>query len=314
MRQYGRLMPHQVWPRLELLGVWTGGTLTPYLRQLAYFYSGVSFRDHGLSASEGRMTIPLNDGDDTGLLNICGSFFEFIPAETYEELIGLDRCQTLLAYELEVGRRYYMVVTTSGGLVRYDLADCVECTGFLGEAPLLRFLHKGRQIANITGEKVSAHQVTEAVRAALTSTAMNRISDSTEFFEWTMVPTFEEPRGYVMLLEHSHLAAMAALATGRSNTHCLCLAIDRELIRCNIEYADKRHSGRLVTIRLATVPDGTFARLRDEKLQAANGHLEQYKHPFLIADPDQAGKLLAAATFAKLPYLESTEERIAYAT
>ncbi|HYW80779.1 MAG TPA: hypothetical protein VE890_14455 [Thermoguttaceae bacterium] len=36
-------------------------------------------RSHGLSASEGRMTTPLEDGTSAGLLDFLAHYFEFIP-------------------------------------------------------------------------------------------------------------------------------------------------------------------------------------------------------------------------------------------
>jgi len=53
-----------------LLGCWTGGSVGPYLRQLPKYYAGTPIRDIGLLASEGRFTIPLQDGSPAGVLDI----------------------------------------------------------------------------------------------------------------------------------------------------------------------------------------------------------------------------------------------------
>lgn len=260
----GRLTPRVAWERLELLGVWAGGTLGPYLKMLPDLYGSIALRDHGLSASEGRMTIPLADGVAEGPLNVEGAFYEFVPLEAY----GDAAPETLLAHELEVGRRYVVVVTTSGGLVRYDMADVVECRGREGMAPVLAFLHKCSQFANVTGEKVSAHQAVEAARLALAELGLA----ATEF---VVAPRFGDPAHYVFLLEQPDAPA---------DHQTLAAAVDRRLAAANVEYADKRRSGRLGPLAVELLPAGAFARRRAAKIAKSGGALEQYKHPFLVPD------------------------------
>jgi len=60
--EHGELLPKHAWPGMSVLAVWTGGSVNVYLPQLPGLYGDVAIRDHGLSASEGRMTIPLADG------------------------------------------------------------------------------------------------------------------------------------------------------------------------------------------------------------------------------------------------------------
>jgi hypothetical protein len=271
----GPLWPKVAWPRLELLGVWTGGTLSSYLQQLPTYYGDIALRDHGLSASEGRMTIPLADGVPHGPLNVNGSFYEFVPEEEH----GTASARVLLAHELEPGARYYIVVTTSGGLVRYDLADVVECVGFEGTAPLLRFLNKGTQIANITGEKLSAWQVTQAV---------TRVQSRLGVYlgEYVVAPAFADPPGYHLLLEE-------AVFPGPELEARLAAGVEEELLLLNIEYADKRKSRRLAPLQLTPAKDGCFAALKAERLARGGAAPEQYKHPFLVTDLDFVARVAA---------------------
>ena len=96
----GHLHPRDYWPGLQLVGVWTGGSAGAYLHTLRQYYGETPVRDHGLSASEGRMTIPLYDNRSDGVLDVTTSFFEFIPEEE-----GVSEHSTVLeAHELEEGR------------------------------------------------------------------------------------------------------------------------------------------------------------------------------------------------------------------
>ncbi|MEJ2745775.1 MAG: GH3 auxin-responsive promoter family protein, partial [bacterium] len=70
----GKLLPRDVWPELALIGCWTGGTLTPYLDLVKEYWGDKPLRDPGLIASEGRMTIPIEDGGQGGVLDV-GSHF-----------------------------------------------------------------------------------------------------------------------------------------------------------------------------------------------------------------------------------------------
>ena len=159
----GTLRPCDVWPKLGMVAVWTGGSVGAYLEPMRRYWGDVPIRDHGLSASEGRMTIPLSDGTCTGVLDISSHFFEFIPEEEYES----SQPTILEAHELNEGRNYFILLTTVSGLYRYDIRDVVRCTGFVGDTPLLEFLHKGANIASVTGEKLAESQVVSAVRGSL---------------------------------------------------------------------------------------------------------------------------------------------------
>src|SRR5207249_2845956 len=147
---HGRLVLGECWPDLSLVACWLGGSAGIQARHLdAHFGPRVARRDLGLVASEGRLTIPVGDHSAAGVLAVHANFFEFVPEEAIEEATP----RTLLAHELEVGRRYYVIVTGGNGLYRYDLNDIVEVQGFHRRTPKVAFVRKGRDMVNITGEK-----------------------------------------------------------------------------------------------------------------------------------------------------------------
>jgi hypothetical protein len=96
-------------------------------------------------------------------------FFEFQEADASE-----DRGGCRLAHELEVGGRYRVILTTGGGLYRYELRDEVQVAGFLHQCPLLRFLGKADRVSDLVGEKLAEPHVRSVldrifVTAGLTS-------------------------------------------------------------------------------------------------------------------------------------------------
>jgi hypothetical protein len=283
----GRFYPSDYWPELRVVAVWMGGSAAAYLPRLRQYYEGVPIRDHGLSASEGRMTIPFTDERSEGVLDVTTHFFEFIPENEY----GSDSPQTLEAHELEQGRCYYILLTTASGLYRYDICDVVRCTGSHGTTPVLEFLHKGAHIANLTGEKLSESQVVSAVCRCAERMHL-RLGN------FTVSPAWGDPPRYQLLIEETELR------TPREGQR-LGQTVDRRLQELNCEYREKRQSGRLAAMEWRPVPPGTWKRVASERLRRLGGSLEQYKHPCLVPELDFATRILTAAP-AVLPAIPET--------
>lgn len=271
--EHGRLLPQHFWSHLQLLAVWTGGSCAAYLPTLREYFGMTPVRDHGLSASEGRMTLPLEDETCDGVLDVSSHFFEFIPEEQY----GQADPVVLEAHELQRDHNYYILLTTASGLYRYDICDVVRCVDFLGTTPVLRFLHKGAHISNITGEKLAESQVVDAVRSVL-----GRMNHRVEFF--TLVPVWGNPPCYHLLLEEHETPRDGRLLEMER-------LLDERLCETNCEYHEKRATGRLAEPRVASMRNGSwteFARMRQSRL---GGSIEQYKHPCLIPGLDAAAAI-----------------------
>ena len=181
----------------------------------------------------------------------------------------------LEAHELEVDKDYYILMSTSSGLYRYDIQDVVRCVGFEGQSPVLEFLNKGAHFSSFTGEKLSEFQVVSA--------AKNSFEDlSLDVETFTLAPTMHDDRpGYVMLLEPSK--------SGRSNED-LAARVEHHLKQLNFEYGDKRDSGRLRPLAVREIPPGTWRAYRRMRT-AERGNFEEYKHACLASKLDFVDKL-----------------------
>lgn len=274
VNQHSVLMPRQLWPSVCLLGVWTGGSVSAYLPELQQRFGGLPIRDHGLHASEGRMTIPLHDDSAAGILDIESHFFEFLPQP------GADQSETasigteiLQAHQLDEGRCYEILLTTSSGLYRYNIHDVVRCTGYYGTTPMLEFLHKAAHMSSITGEKITESQVVAAVQDALIDVGFDEHITSSVF---TMTPTWGDPPGYQLYVSQK-------LNDGQLEK--LAEAADQRLGQQNFEYHEKRRSGRLASITCHRLTASQWKILTEFRLKQSGGSQEQYKHPFLLPDP-----------------------------
>jgi hypothetical protein len=262
----GRLVPRDYWPNLCFLANWTGGTMGAYLRGYPDYFGDCPVRDVGLIASEGRMTIPIEDNTPAGILDIRHHFFEFIP----EDQIGHAEPETALAHELIEGRQYYILPTTSGGLYRYQIFDLIRCVGFHGKAPVIEFLNKGAHISSITGEKLSEFQVVAAVNAAQQRLGIRLGS-------FLLLPTWGDPPHYSLLIEVTDLGPTIS-------TRRLAFEVETELIRLNVEFQNRRSTQRLGAVRVRSVTAGSWSDFQRRRLAQSGGTVEQYKQPHLMPD------------------------------
>ena len=257
MKRSGRLLPRDVWPELRLIGCWLGGSAGFQANQLIEYYGDVARRDLGLWASEGRMTIPIADDTASGVLAVHASFYEFIP----EENAGDEQPRTLLAHQIERGRRYCVVISGANGLYRYNMNDIVEVTGFYNQTPLVAFVRKGGDMASITGEKIHLNQVQRAIEQTASVT-------SARVHQFRIIPDVVRNR-YDLLVEFSQNGE----ARSREN---FVDEFDRALAQQNCEYASRRASERLAAPVLWQMRDGWSERVAGEEFQRGKREA-QYK-------------------------------------
>jgi hypothetical protein len=262
--EHGRLLPKHYWT-MDYLANWMGGTMGLYLQDYPEYYGDVPVRDIGLLSSEGRMCIPIDDGTPAGILEVTSQFFEFIPAEEYE----CEKRTVLRPFEVQEGREYFLVITTSSGLFRYDMGDRVRVVGWYGQAPIIEFLCRGSSISSLAGEKLTERQAVQAVNT-VNSTGRWRINT------FVMAPRWSRPPFYVLHVERSAGGNAATLAS----------AVDTAIQASNIEYESKRSSGRLAPLVVNLVPDGYLSELDRRETLARSGRSEQYKHVYLYTTPD----------------------------
>ena len=283
----GTLYPKDYWPSDCILGNWMGGSVGSYLRHYPRYFGATPVRDIGLIASEGRMTIPLADGTPAGVLDVTTHYFEFIP-----EAEGDSPQPTVLgAHELKEGANYFILLTTAFGLYRYHIHDLVRVAGFHNATPLIEFLSKGAHFANLTGEKLSEHHVTQAMADVLRELDLTLTAYSLA----PCWPNNESAHGNGAKFEQPYYGLFAEqgdLSDGTVGNH-LAERLDARLRQVNIEYESKRSSQRLGPVRLELVRTGFWLHWDRQRLLKTGGTLEQYKHPCLINDlefRDRLGK------------------------
>ena len=271
----GSLRPRDYWPELALVGCWKGGSVGSTVDRLwPWFRQGTPFRDIGYLSSEAYVTLPIEDDGCRGIPTLGANFYEFIP----EGEIESDTPSVLTVGQLESGESYYVLITSPNGLYRYDINDVVRISGFHNGTPMLEFLRKGRDMVNLEGEKLHVSQLIQAVSEAQASVGVK-----VEYYR--AVGRAEESR-YTLQLEFKEnpVADEAALRLGR--------AIDEGLSGLNIEYEQKRKSGRLHDPLIQVMSEGWSTRRVEAKLARAVRDI-QFKDELLgLPDGDDAGEVV----------------------
>jgi GH3 auxin-responsive promoter len=134
--------PGSIWPRLALVSCWADAHAATLLEDLRARLPGVAIQPKGLMATEAVVSVPFAGRHP---LAIRSHFFEFLD--------GAGNART--AWRLEEGESYSVVVTTGGGLYRYQLRDRVRVEGFLHATPCIRFTGKEDSVSDLRGEKLS---------------------------------------------------------------------------------------------------------------------------------------------------------------
>jgi hypothetical protein len=267
LKDKGGLLPKDFWPDMQLIECWKGGTVKLYLKELPKYFGDIPVRDFGCLSTEARSSIPMSDCGAGGVLAINTNFYEFIPKED----INKEDKRFLLCDQLEKGREYFLIVTTPGGLFRYNIDDIVTVDGFFNKTPLIEFVQKGLNAVSVVGEKLYESQVNEAVVKASEDHGL-----LIEFFS-ACAEAGNSPR-YVFLVEFNE-------DPGRDKKKALLEAIEKELCDRNNEYEYCRKSQILGSPVLKVVRRSEFEKYRARKVSEGIRD-SQFKAPELTADAD----------------------------
>ncbi|MBL4849499.1 MAG: GH3 auxin-responsive promoter family protein [Planctomycetes bacterium] len=265
----GDLVPN-AFPELAAAVCWTSATAKLYVPELQRWLGGRAIvRDAVYSAAEGWMNVPLGGAEPGGPVCVTGHYLEFIPEAELESASPT----TLGAHQVEVGQRYGVLLTTSGGSYRYSLGDVIEVYDTFHATPCIRFVRKAGAHCSLVGEKLDEAHVNLAVAGALEDL-------SCESLWFCLAPrTGGEVPGYTLHIE-------AAPKDAASFAADLAQRVDRGLRGAARDYAAHREDASLAPVEVAIVEPGTFEAWR--AAQAAEGAaVAQQKACHLVSDTDK---------------------------
>jgi len=266
--QNKNLLPAEVFPALSTIATWTGGSCGIALKQLRRYLPRVRVVEYGYGASEFMGTVNIDAINKQCVPQLTHHVYEFATRDNWES----GKPIFCGAHELDIGTEYYVFITTQSGLYRYNINDIVRVDGALHNCATFAFLQKGQGVTNITGEKLSEHQVIEM---------MSDIIDQHELHTGGYLVLANETKSrYDIYLEFDQPDLLAGLP----------VEIDKKLCELNIEYEEKRTSGRLQAASLQCLSIGACETIKDWCV--AGGVREaQYKPTVLAYSRDWTDKL-----------------------
>jgi hypothetical protein len=217
----------RIWPHLTVISCWADGTANAWTRKISRLFPRAVIQPKGLVATEGIVSFPIGNRGRRAC-SIGSHFFEFVETRTG---------QRKFAWQLRLGQQYRVVVTTGGGLYRYQLHDLVQVDGFLLRLPCLNFVSKTEYFSDIVGEKLHVAHVHEAIEHLESETGIA--------LGFAMIsPTVAD--GEIRYVLHAHVPGDKPLDCGRAIE-----ILERRLCR-NYHYHHARQLGQLqpVGIRL----------------------------------------------------------------
>jgi hypothetical protein len=205
-----------LWPELKLVSCWTDASSAPFSTELGQRLPHAKFQGKGLLSTEGVTTIP--DAQGVPVLAADSGFFEFLDA----------RETPWFAWELSSGNQYEVVITTAGGLYRYRTGDMVQCEGYSGDLPVLRFQGRQGLVSDLVGEKLTEQFV---------ATCLYDIPG----FRMLIPHTQGKPKYLLILDQRSDIDSASVVA-----------AVEERLSK-NAQYEYARRIGQLDSLQVRTV-------------------------------------------------------------
>ncbi len=239
------------WPwELRRLNCWKGGPARFFVDRLpSAMGRDIPVREVGITASEGYFAVPVDDGDPVAWLG--GHLLEFVDEGNVPHW----------AWEVQVGHVYRLVVTTEAGLYRYDLGDLVQITGFEGRTPRMVFLRRAGAELSAVGERVTEAQL----QAALQDTVPGAGAIAATI-AWAEVPWLR-----------------IAIGTPSELPFDTCDTFDRVLMAHNLEYADRRATGRVRAPEVLRLDPSAWERWKSVRV-AAGAPEAQVKDPVVLGE------------------------------
>ena len=237
----GKKHLEEVWPNLEVF--FHGGiAFTPYRKQYEQLITSPDMHYmETYNASEGFFGLQSDPSDPAMLLMIdYDVFYEFIPMDEF----GKDNPTIIPLWDVEIGKNYAMVITTSCGLWRYMIGDTVQ---FTSKNPY-KFVITGRTkyFINAFGEELIMDNAEKGLAYACEKTGA-------QVAEYTAAPVYMDSNAKC---RHQWLIEFSKEPESLDEYASL---LDRKLQEINSDYEAKRfHDVTLQHLEIVKARPGVF--------------------------------------------------------
>lgn len=244
----------------------TGKTLSDVCPNLeVFFHGGVNFTPYEeqykrligkpdmvywetYNASEGFFGVQYDTKNNDLLLMLdSGIYYEFIPSDEWEK----TNPKTLTLEEVKIGENYSLVISTNGGLWRYQIGDTIEFTST--QPYLFRITGRTKSFINAFGEELIIDNAEKALSIACLQTGAI-------INEYTAAPVY--------FTENKSGAHEWAIEFEKqpNDLTAFVLKLDNALKSVNSDYEAKRsHDLSLQMPIVRLMPTGTFIKWMESR-------------------------------------------------
>ena len=255
LEKTGKQTLEEVWPNLEVF--FHGGVaFTPYREQYKEIIRSPKMHYvETYNASEGYFGTQSDPNDPSLLLMIdYGVFYEFIPLED----VGKDNPRVYPLEEVELGKNYALVISTSAGLWRYMIGDTVK---FTNKRPY-KFIITGRtkHFINAFGEELIVDNAEKGLAKACAATGA-------QITDYSAAPVFMDEHAKC---RHQWLIEFAQMP---DDVEKFAHILDDTLKEVNSDYEAKRQNDlALQPLEIIVARKGLFHDWLDQKGKLGGQH------------------------------------------
>ena len=255
LEKTGKQTLEEVWPNLEVF--FHGGVaFTPYREQYKEIIRSPKMHYvETYNASEGYFGTQNDPSDSSMLLMIdYGVFYEFIPLED----VGKDDPRVYSLEEVELGKNYALVISTSAGLWRYMIGDTVK---FTNKRPY-KFIITGRtkHFINAFGEELIVDNAEKGLAKACAATGA-------QITDYSAAPVFMDEHAKC---RHQWLIEFAQMP---DDVEKFAHILDDTLKEVNSDYEAKRQNDlALQPLEIIVARKGLFHDWLDQKGKLGGQH------------------------------------------
>ncbi|KAK9750822.1 hypothetical protein RND81_02G224400 [Saponaria officinalis] len=266
----------KLWPNAKYLEARVTGSMAQYIPGLEFYGGGLPIVSHRYASAECACGVNLNP--------ICKPYdeatFTLIPNMAYFELLPInsegisesnDEEQAVELADVEIGKEYELLVSTSTGLYRYRVEDVLCPTGYYNSTPQFKFVRRKNVVLSIDADKTTESELLKAIESA--STVLKPYN--TMVLEYTSYADIKTvPGHYVIYLELSKKDPKIEL--GKHVMEQCCLAMEDSL-------STRYRRGRVLyksigPLEIRVVKSECFEKVRNYAISRGTS-LSQYKMP-----------------------------------
>jgi len=238
----------RLWKNMTMIITYSFGESSLYEEELRKFSGNDVVYCHEIYASMNSLIGTIYDEKDKSyMLAYDAGYFEFSPMEKPDEIYQIN--------DLEVGHLYEIIVTDGFENENRRTGDVVRVVGFAGQAPLIRFVYRKKQLINLCGAGFSIENIISTLKDF-----EDEIGIKAGDFSFC-IDTNRELNRVILFVESED-----ALFASRYR-EVLSDAFNERLMRENEEYGFLYRTGRIGKAFVKVVTPNAYNQIRKMKIK-----------------------------------------------